>query len=202
MHEMINVPAVLWRILAFAAIAFIVGAGSMGQAPVDDAPTPPRSRAASAEYDRLLQYVNIPSKSLPQGVQLVQRVDTAPLVPFTRNFAVLADPAMISHVAVFFGINDQADLRSVRAGVAAIYEEDDPSHEIGVYGLWFSDTNAAHEWSKKLKERKPEPNSERSPFVLKDDLLLYVWKDDGVSDEAFAAIRDYFEVARLRRHSR
>lgn len=185
--EMMNAPSVLSRIFAFAAIGFVVGARCFGQAPADDVATPQRSPARTSEHDRLLQFVSIPSKALPKGVQLVQRVETAPLVLVARNPAVLVDAAMIGHVAAFFGINDQADLRAVRAGVVAIYQENDPSREIGVYGLWFTDRNAARKWSKKAKA-----NSEGSPFFLKDDLALFVWKDDGVSHEAFTAVRDFF----------
>lgn len=190
---MITQP-VLSRILAFAAIAFLVGARSFGQAPVDGAPIPPISQAGSCEYDRLLQFVNIPLKALPEGVRLVQRVRTAPLVPFTHNPAVLVDLEKIKRLAVFFGIDEKTDLQSVRAAVAAIYQEGHPSREIGVYGLWFSDKNAANDWSKRLKA-----DCEGSPFFLKDGLLLYLWKDDGVSDQAFAAMRNYLKVARLER---
>lgn len=184
----------LFRILVFAAIAFVVGAGSFAQTPIDDAVTPPILHGRSAEHDHLLRFVSIPSKALPEGVQLVERVQTAPLVPLARNPAVLVDPETINDVAVFFGIQDKAALQSVRAGVVAVYQERDPSREIGVYGLWFSDRNAADDRFKKLKA-----HSEGSPFFLKDDLLLYVWRDDGVSDKAFTAIRDSIKAAEFKR---
>jgi len=189
-----NAQSVLPRILVFAALALFGGVRSFAQAPIDNAATPPISQAGSSQHDRLLEFVSVPSKALPGGVRLVERVDTAPLVPLTRNPAVLVDQEMIKRVAVFFGIREKADLQPVRAGVVAIYQENDPASEIGVYGLWFSDRKAAKEWSKRLKA-----DSEGSPFLLKDDLLLRVWKDDSVSDEAFTTIRDYFKSAKLER---
>lgn len=70
-------------------IAKYLKIGSLGQAPVDDAPTPPASQAGFSEHDRLLEFVTIPSRALPEGVQLVRRVASAPLAPFTRNPAVV-----------------------------------------------------------------------------------------------------------------
>ena len=145
------------------------------------------------EKHDLLQFVTIPVKALPEHVRLVERIRTAPLIPVTQNPAVLDDPMQIKIVAAFFGMLEKPDLEPVRAGVVAIYQENDPAKEIGVYGLSFSDELAANSRFKKLTMDK-----EDSRFFLKGKLLLYVWKDDGVSDAAFKAIQDHFKAAKFK----
>jgi len=123
----------------------------------------------------------------------VERIHTAPLIPVAQNPDVLVDPQRIRPVAVFFGIRDEADLGPVRAAVVAMYQDKDPANEIGVYGIYFSDKKAANKRFNKLPKAK-----EDSPFILKGRLLLYIWKDDGVSDLACKAIRDYFRTAKFK----
>ncbi len=140
------------------------------------------------KVDELLQVVRVPAKALPKGMQLAKRIATAPLIPIKRNPDAFVEPARIKSIAIFFGMRDQQDLALVRAVVTAIYQENKPANELGVYDLQFSDKQAAAGWFKKLTSGK-----EGTPFILKDKLLLYVWKDDGVSDEAFKSVRDYFK---------
>jgi hypothetical protein len=140
-----------------------------------------------------LQFIDVPAKALPKHVRLVERIRTAPLIPVFKNPDVLVDPQRIGLVAVFFGIRDKSDLGPVRAAVVAMYQDKDPANEIGVYGIYFSDKKAANKRFKKLAKAK-----EDSPFILKGRLLLYIWKDDGVSDLAFKAMRDYFRTAKFK----
>ncbi len=141
----------------------------------------------------MLRFVSIPTEALPDHVRLVERVRTAPMVPAARNPQVLVDPERIRPVAAFFAVRKKPDLELVRAAVVAIYQENEPANEIGVYGLYFVDKKAARRWFNKLTKNKKDP-----PFFRKGALLLYVWKDEGVGKSSFDAIRDYLKAARLK----
>lgn len=161
---------------------------------VPTAETSPSSTAATKPQEKhdLLQFVTIPAKALPEHVRLVERVRTSPLIKVTQNPALLDDPKQIKFVAVFFGMLAKQDLEPVRAGVVVIYQEKDPANEIGIYGLSFSDEMAANARFRKLTVDKKDPR-----FFQKGKVLLYVWKDDGVSNAAFKTIQDYFKDARF-----
>jgi hypothetical protein len=145
------------------------------------------------EYEDVLRFIDVPTTALPKHVRLVERIRTAPVIPATTNPDVIVDPQQIGPVAAFFGICDESELGPVRAAVVAIYQDKDPANEIGVYGIYFSDKKTADKRIKKLAKAK-----EDSPFILHGRLLLYIWKDDGVSDSAVKAIRDYFGKARFK----
>jgi len=145
------------------------------------------------EHDDILKFIKLPASALPKGVRLVERIRTAPLIPVTQNPDVLVDPQRMMPVALFFGVSDTSDLKPVRVGVVAMYQENDPANEIGVYGLCFVDEEAAKKRFEKLAKDK-----EDSPFILKRRLLLYVWKDDGASNLAFEAVRDYLRAAKFK----
>jgi hypothetical protein len=106
------------------------------------------------KVDKLLQVVRIPAKALPKGLHLVKRIGTAPLIPIKRNPDAFVEPARIKSIALFFGMRDQQELALVRAGVTAIYQENKPANELGVYGLLFSDKLSAARWFKKLTNGK------------------------------------------------
>jgi hypothetical protein len=141
----------------------------------------------------VLRFISIPAKALPDHVRLVEQTRTASMVPAPRNPHVLVDLKRIRPVATFFGMREKADLELVRAGVVGVYQEKDPANEIGVYGLYFVDEKAAGRWFNRLTKNKKDP-----PFLLKGALLLYVWKDDGVTKSSFDAIRDYLKAARFK----
>lgn len=147
----------------------------------------------SRDYVDVLRFINIPTKALPDHVRLVEQIRTAPIVPATRNLQVLVDPRRIRPVAAFFGMREKSDLELVRAGVMAIYQENDPANEIGVYGLYFFDNKAARRWLDKLTKNKKDP-----PFFRKGALLMYVWKDETVSKSSFDAIRNYLKMAKFK----
>jgi hypothetical protein len=153
----------------------------------------PQANMEPRETHALLQFVSIRSKALPEHVRLVERIGITPLIPVTTNPTVLVDPQLIKPLAAFFGMLASPDLELVRAGVVAIYQENDPANEIGVYGLSFSDEAAANS---RFKELTIDEEDRR--FFLKGKLLLFVWKDDGVSDSAFKAIHDYFKAAEFK----
>jgi len=140
-----------------------------------------------------LQFINVPATALPEHVRLVEGIRTAPLIPVAKNPNVLVDPQRIWPVAMYFGIRDASDLGPVRAAAVAMYQDRDPANEIGVYGICFSDNKTAAKRFKKLAKAE-----EDSPFILQGPLLLYIWKDDRVSDSAFEAIRDYFRKAKFK----
>lgn len=139
------------------------------------------------ERDTVLRFITISAPNLPKHVRLVERIRTTPLIPVTKNPDVLVDPIRLMPVALFFGIAEQADLEPDLIGVSAIYQTDNPADEIGIYGLFYNDEKAAKRQFEKLAKDKD------SPFILKDRLLLYVWKDDGVSDIAFEALRNHLK---------
>ena len=153
-------------------------------------PGPPAK--GSRDYADVLRFISIPTKALPDHVRLVEQIGTARIMPATRNPQVLVDPRRIRPVAAFFGMREKSDLELVRAGVVAIYQENDPANEIGAYGLYFLDNKAARRWFKKLTKNKKDP-----PFFLKGVLLVYVWKDETVSAPSFDAIRKYLEAAQF-----
>jgi hypothetical protein len=154
---------------------------------------PGRAAKGSRDYADVLRFISIPTKALPDHVRLVEQIRTSPMVPVTRNPQVLVDPRRIRPVAAFFGMREKSDLELVRAGVVAIYQENDPANEIGVYGLYFFDNKAARRWFNKLTKNKENP-----PFFLKGALLVYVWKDPTVSTSSFDAIRDYLKAAQFK----
>jgi hypothetical protein len=147
----------------------------------------------SGGYADVLPLVSIPAEALPDHVRLVRRIRTAPIGPATRNPQVLVDPRRIRPVAAFFGMREKSDLALVRAAVVAIYQENSPANEIGVYGLSFLDKKATRRWFTKLTKNKKDP-----PFLLKVALLLYVWKDETVSQSSYNAIRNYLSAAQLK----
>jgi hypothetical protein len=141
----------------------------------------------------VLKFINIPAADLPKQVRLVERIRTAPLVPVAGNPDVLVEPRLMMPVALFFGIRDQSDLKSVHVAVVAMYQENDPANEIGVYGLCFANEEAA-----KTRFEELAKDTKDSPFIRKGTLLLYVWKDDGVSNKAYEAIRDYLSTTKFK----
>jgi len=165
----------------------------LSQEPIAGAASSSQTTREAREHGDILQFLDVPATALPKQVRLVERIRTAPLIPVTKNPDVLVDPQRIRPVAVFFEIRDEADLGLVRAAVVAMYQDKDPANEIGVYGIYFSDKKTANKRFKKLAKAKKD-----SPFILQSRLLLYIWKDDGVSDLAFKAIRDYFRKAKFR----
>jgi hypothetical protein len=156
-------------------------------------PAPGPSAKGSQDFADVLRFISIPTKALPDRVRLAEHIRTTPLVPATRNPQVLVDPQRIRPVAAFFGMREKSDLGLVRAGVVAIYQENDPANEIGVYGLYFLDRKAARRWFNKLTKNNEDP-----PFFLKGALLVYVWKDETVSTSSFDAIRKYFKAAQFK----
>ena len=155
---------------------------------------PAASEAITAsETHALLAYVRIPTKSLPKHVQLVECIRTPPLVPVAANPSTVVDPQAIKLIATHFGVVAEQELSAVRTAIVAIYQENNEANEIGVYGLTFSDEKAANSRFKTLAADEDD-----SPYFLKGTLLLYVWKDDSVSDEAFKAVQAYFREAEFK----
>lgn len=141
------------------------------------------------EHDELLTLVTIPTSALPKHVRLTESIRTTSLIPVTRNPDVLGETQLTMPFALFFGIKDKSDLAPVRGGIVAVYQEKHPANEIGVYGLCFTDEETAKKRFEKLAK-----DTKDSPFILKGRLLLFVWKDDGVSNLAFEAVRDYLRT--------
>jgi hypothetical protein len=168
--------------IALLSIAPSVCSTCSAQATVAATPPPSQTAIEARDHGAILQFVNIPTKSLPKHVQMVGAIRTAPLIPVTRNPELSVDPQRISPIAKFFGIIDEQELAAVRASVVALYQENDPANEIGVYGIYYSDAKAANEQFKKLANDNDDP-----PFFLKGRLLLFVWKDDQVSNAACEA---------------
>ncbi|MCL4203552.1 MAG: hypothetical protein KJ000_13700 [Pirellulaceae bacterium] len=139
-----------------------------------------------------MKFINVPTSDLPKQVRLVERVRTAPLMPVGGNPGVLVDPHRMMPVALFFGIRDESDLEPVRAAVVALYQENDPANEIGVYGLCFTSEETAKKRFKELAK-----DNQESPFIRKGRLLLYVWKDDGVSRTTYEAVRNYLSTTKF-----
>lgn len=176
--------------LMFLSVFLCAHSTCSSQEPIAGASPSSRTKKESPDHGDILQFINVPTIALPDHVQLVQEIRTAPLIPVTGNPDVRFDPQWIRPIAVFFGIRDKPDLETVRASVVALYQENDPANEIGVYGIYFSDKKAADRRFEKLAKDKKD-----SPFILKGRLLLCIWKDDGVSNSAFEAVRDYFRMA-------
>lgn len=192
---MANVVVILIRsLLAFGLALSVVicdHSACWSQELIAEATPSSRGAKQTREHDDVLKFINVPTSDLPKQVRLVERIRTAPLIPVTGNPDVLVDPQLMMPVALFFGIRDKSDLEPVRVAVVAMYQENDPANEIGVYGLCFTNEEAAKKRFEKLANDKKD-----SPFILKGRLLLYVWKDDGVSKPAFAAVRDYLSTAK------
>ena len=146
------------------------------------------------ERDTVLRFITISAPNLPKHVRLVESIRNTPLIPVTKNPDVLVDPIRLMPVALFFGITERADLEPDLIGVTAIYQTENPADEIGIYGLFYKDEKAAKRQFEKLAKDQKD-----SPFILKDSLLLYVWKDDGVSDIAFEALRNHLREADFKR---
>jgi hypothetical protein len=165
----------------------------MAQEPIAEAVPNLPAREATQEQDDVLMLIKLSESDLPKSVRLVEPLRTAPILPVTRNPDVLVDKQRILPVAIFFGVSDKSELKSVRFGVVAIYQDNKPANEIGVYGLFFNDEAAAKERFKKLAK-----DNQDSPYILKDRLLLYVWKEVGVSKEAYQTVHDHLRVAKFK----
>lgn len=150
--------------------------------------------AATPEAVALLSYIRIPSEKLPDNVQLIENLRPDPFLPIKSNPSIIDHPVAIEFMAVHFGLFEPADLAAIRYGVVAFYQEKTDASKIGVYGLIFADDESAKVLFKKLRAQPEAP-----PVIRKGNLLLYVWKGNGVSDAAFSAIRDYFTDADTRR---
>jgi hypothetical protein len=141
---------------------------------------------------RLVRLLTVPEEQLPKDVALIKKIGTAPLVVVDGNPGIVTNAKSLEFAALFFELKGEADLKCVRTAAVAVYQERQPANEIGVYALQFSDKEGAARQFKKLTA-----DSKTAPFVLKDDVVIHVWKDRGVSDAAFEAVLGYFKNVKL-----
>lgn len=179
--------------LTFVSMFTFVGSNAWSQELAQEGP-PVLEAATTPETRDLLTQVRIPPEKLPEHVQLIKTIRTSAFLPIESNPCVLGHPVAIKFVATHFGIFAGPELDAVRYAVVALYQEKTDANEIGVYGLSFADEEAAKTLFSKIMAHPEAP-----PLILNGKLLLYVWKDDGVSDTAFKAVRDYFTDADRRR---
>jgi hypothetical protein len=156
--------------------------------------------AEKQPYKHLLQFITIPTSELPKSIRIKEIKESgAPIIPLRNNPEVFVDPKAFRLIAKFFQIEGR-ELERVSASVVAIYyQETETRNEIGIYGIYFSDQKSADEHIKKLLRATKEraKNQRGFPFIQKGRLLLYVWKDDGVSNLAFEQVVEYFRTKKF-----
>lgn len=178
------------RMLAFVPALLCGAATCWGLEPVSD-PDPSSGKAdRSQESIELERFLRIPDEELPEHVHLKQPLRTTPVLPLTRNPEVLDNPQHVKILAKFFRLQDASDLKEVRAALVAVYYENDPANEIGVFGLSFSEKATAKRHFARLTKDVRNP-----AIILKGRLLLHVWKDPRTGATAFEAIRDHLKEA-------
>jgi hypothetical protein len=141
----------------------------------------------------LLQLVSIPPVDLPEGVRLKERNSTgSKFIHLQNNPDVVSDLKAIEFIARFFGIQGKPELAKVQSVVVAIYRQDDPKNEIGIYGLRCTDPNVASATYEKIEKRSRErgKSEKKFPFVLKGDTLLFVW-NNGMAVSVFEGILNH-----------
>lgn len=152
-------------------------------------PAPPKSNRE--QLGHLTQFITIPAKDLPKDVRLLEKVETAPVLPIEKNPDIYVDQTVIEVIAGYsFKCDDESEFAAVTAAVAAIYYEREPKNEIGIFGLYYANQKSADDEFKALQERWKQRGAEKVafPFIQKGRLLLHVWKDQGASDQAYKAI--------------
>ena len=138
-----------------------------------------------------LRFITIPAAELPDDVRLIEKIETAALIPVTQNPEVWSDRERIPPIAIHFGIVEEAQLEDLQGAGAALYQEGTPANEVGVYAICFADEAAAHaHWEMIVSV------STDAPYVQQGSWLLYVWKDDGVSSEAMEAVLEAVKTLR------
>jgi hypothetical protein len=111
------------------------------------------SNADKARDSALLSFVTIPDKVLPKHVRLRKDAHSDAILPMAQNPAIVTDRRRIDFIAKFFGVKEQAELKSIAVGVAAIYEDDFTEREIGIWGIYYSDQKSADGRFNKLLTR-------------------------------------------------
>jgi hypothetical protein len=149
------------------------------------------TRKRFAEIER---FITVPEESLPKNVRLIAEVKSSPIIPARRNPDVFVEAKDIEPVAAFFGIREKADLQRVKCAVVAVYQDGDPSKEIGVFAVRFATKKAAGDWLAGLAKKAGKEVKEL-PYFHKGPLLVYAWMDPGANEKAFEAVREYFRKA-------
>jgi len=142
-------------------------------------------------YSEVERFLTIAPADLPEGCKLSKPGGGALLTPK----GVVLDKKRIAHVATFFGIVDALQLKEVQAAVTVVYEEAGARKgmEIGVYALSFSDGEAGKRLADRFA-RIPARDGKSPVFIGKGNLVLFLWRDEGVSDSAFAQLCEYYRT--------
>ena len=137
------------------------------------------------KYRAELEFVMVPQDRLPLGCFLARDIPGAPILPASTNPHATEDRELIRFVAALMG-DRQPDLEAARVAITALYYDREPGREIGVWGILFADEAAATAMYESVVASIPR---QRDRLVVKGPLLLTVWRDDGVRDESYDAVR-------------
>jgi hypothetical protein len=139
-------------------------------------------------YREQLKLLTVPASKLPAGCSLIAKVKTASIIGAESNPSVFQRAEAIQGVAVIgFSLGDGKKKvpLGIDAAIVVMYQDQKPENEIGVYALVCKNEQTATELLQQVPERL------RADVFRKGALLIRVWKDDGASQAACEAVRDY-----------
>ena len=136
-----------------------------------------------------LKLLTIPASTLPAGCTLAAGGKTASILGAAGNPSVSQNHEFIQRLACLgFSLGDGK--KNMPAGIDAaiviMYQDQKPTNEIGVYALVCKNADAATRLAKEI------PQPPHGEIARKGKLLIRIWKDDGASQAAHQAVRDYF----------
>ena len=150
----------------------------------------PFDTALGEEYRAELEFVMVPADALPSGCFLATDVPGALIYPASTNPYVTEDRDLIEFAAAMLMGARPPVQTEAKAAITALYFDRQPGREIGVCGIRYTSDTAAAAAHDAIIARTP---IQRGRLVIKGPFLLTVWRDDGVRDEAFDAVKSHLE---------
>jgi hypothetical protein len=169
------------RLTALAVLALLLPAPCLGDESTDN---------SQREFKAVLSFLRIPDRSLPNGVRLVDKIVTAPIVGVEENPGAMIEREKFVFLGELMGLPKAKVIANVEAGFAALYCDGDPRNEIGVYALQFKSDADSLRTLDQLVEK-----ADSGYLFRKGRLLIRVWKDPGASESALKVVKEYFESA-------
>lgn len=119
------------------------------------------------KYQSVLHALVVFPEVLPPSCRLAREVGTAPIYPATTNPYVTDDARLITFASqIGFG---QGQFENVNVALSALYYSGTSSSEVGIWGLYFKNENAAAAAYSQLKHKA---------VLFKGPVILTVWTDD------------------------
>ncbi len=142
------------------------------------------------KYRAALEFVLVPADRPPPGCGLARTTGSAPIYPFFTNPRALEEPRAVEFQAAMLGLRKIFDPTGISATITALYQDRAPGYEIGISALRFRNAAAA---AKTYREAGATERPPEARLVLKGPLLLTVWRDAGVRDACYNAIRAHVD---------